>query len=63
MGISKGLSKIMYEIFEGVMGGAQPIILIYNTFIQIYYDFMQILHWINKNTMILHEGLLGIPRD
>ena len=45
------------------MGGAQPILLIYNTFITIYYDFTMILHWINKNTMILHEGLLGIPKD
>ena len=45
------------------MGGAQPILLIYNTFINIYYDFTTILHWITKNTMILHEGLLGIPRD
>ena len=53
----------MYEMFEGGMGGTQPIILIYNIFIHIYYDFMQILHWINKNTMILHEGLLGIPKD
>ena len=45
------------------MGGAQPIILIYNTFIHIYYDFIKILHGISENTMILHEGLLGIPRD
>ena len=45
------------------MGGAQPILLIYNTFIKIYYDFIKISHGINKNTMILHEGLLGIPMD
>ena len=25
--------------------------------------FTTILHWIIKNTMILHEGLLGIPTD
>ena len=45
------------------MGGAQPILLIYNTFTKIYYDFTMILLWINKNTMTLHEGLLGIPMD
>ena len=49
--------------FSGGMWGAQPILLIYNTFIKIYYDFTMILHWINKNTMILHEGFLGIPMD
>ena len=53
------INKIMFEIFVGgvvvvEMGGAQPILLIYNTFIKIYYDFNTILHWINKNTMILH---------
>ena len=47
----------------GVDGRAQPILLIYNTFILIYYGFIKILHEIIKNTMILHEGLLGIPRD
>ena len=45
------------------MGGAQPILLIYNIFIHIYSDFIKILQGITKNTMILHEGLLGIPRD
>ena len=53
----------MYEIFGVEMGGAQPILLIYNTIIKIYYDFNMILHLINKNTVILHEGLLGIPMD
>ena len=56
----------MYEIFWWWwwwMGGAQPILLIYNTFIKKNYDFIKILHWISKNTMILHEGLLGIPMD
>ena len=47
----------------GGLGGAQPILLIYNTFIKIYYDFNTILNGIHKNTMILHEGLLGISTD
>ena len=45
------------------MGGAPPIILIYHTFIKIYYDFITILNLINENTMIVHYWLLGIPKD
>ena len=53
----------MYEIFGAVDGGSTANNIDLQYYKDIYYDFIKILHGINKNTMILHEGLLGIPRD